>query len=524
MDRFPDAVHVLNDLAEENRCSELAERAILASTDYQIGVYDRSGKVDLPLFGNTVDILSDVSPDNPVTPRAILALGEITLNNDDLPEARSRFSLLIRRYPAAPESDRARLLIARTFFKEADYRQAAAWFRESWRKTSSDETEEEAHRLQVYSLFKYAEELSSKDKKAMAAERFEEIHRQFPDSDVAQVSLYNAGKLYRSIGLERKATSLFETLAATYTDSEFASEALQMSVLILEALGDPIRAADDSMILAARSHGEERAAALLKAAQLYYAGNAPGQAASSRSVYTEEFSQPAEELSRQLFWLGRDLETIGEWDGALAAYTRNVTLQREGPSNQVLTTFAARSQLRIAERSFTRYKSYHIAPPIDETVVQKREMLQEVIREFVAAGNYRTADVITASNFFIGRTLELFKEDILSSPKPGDLTNAEQEEYELLLQEMAFPFEAKALDAYRVNIQRSVKLELLDQWIEKTFERMAELAPWSYLRSESVAYPSTLIQPPPPALPPLPEPEGPNAMKEMDITGRKETL
>jgi hypothetical protein len=359
----------------------------------------------------------------------------------------------------------------------------------------------------------------------MAAERFEEIHRRFPDSDVAQVSLYNAGKLYRSIGLERKATILFETLAATYTDSEFASEALQMSVLILEALGDPIRAADDSMILAARSHGEERAAALLKAAELYDAGNAPGRAASSRSAYTEEFPEPLDELSRQLFWLGGDLEAIGDWDGALAVYTRNVALQRKDPSNHVLTAFAARSRLRIAERSFTLYKSYHIAPPVDETVVRKREMLQDVIREFVAAGNYRTADVITASNFFIGRALELFKEDILSSPYPENLTVAEQEEYELLLQEMAFPFETKALDAYRVNIQRSVKLELLDQWIEKTFERMAELAPWSYLRSESIAYPSTLIQPPPPALPPLPEePEGPNAMKKTAVPDRKETL
>ncbi len=524
MDRYPEAVHVLNDLAGDNRCTELSERAILASSAFQISAYDRSGKVDLTLFENTVNILSDVSPDSPVTPRAKLALGEITLNSDDLPGARSHFSLLIRRYPNAPEADRARLLIARTFFKEANFRQAAAWFRESWRKAQDDATGEEARRLHVYSVFKYAEELSSSDKTTEAAERFEAIHRRFPDSDVAQVSLYNAGKLYRSIGLERKATSLFETLATTYTDSEFASEALQMSVLILEALGDPIRAADDSMVLAARSHGEEREAALLKGAQLYSTGNAPGRAASSRSIYIEEFPEPVEELSRQLFWLGRDLEAIGNWNGALAAYTRNVTLQKKYPGNHVLTTFAARSRLRIAERSFSHYKGYHIVPPIDSTVVRKREMLQVVIRDFVAAGKYRTADVITASNYFIGRALELFKEGILSSPKPEGLTPPELQEYELLLQEMAFPFESKALDAYKVNIQRSVKLELLDPWIEKTFERMAELAPWSYLRNESIAYPSTLIQPPPLALPPLPEAEGPNAMKEMDNPGREKVL
>lgn len=524
LDRYPDAVLVLNDLAVGDRCSELAENAALVSMDYQIKAYERTGTVDLVLFEDTVNILLDQSPKNPVTPRAILALGEITLNTEDLPRARTHFSHLIRRYSSAPESGRARLLIARTFFKEAEYRQAAAWFRESWRKTRDDKISEEARRLHVYSLFKYAEELSGNNKTTEAAERFEAIHRQFPDSDVAQVSLYNAGKLYRTIGLERKATALFETLATTYTDSEFASEALQMSILILEALGDPIRAAEDSMVLAARSRGEERAASLLKAAQLYTAGSEPGRAASARSIYIDEFTDPVEELSRQLFLLGNDLETVGDWDGALAAYTRNVALQKKSEDNQVLTTFAARSQQRIAERSFSIYSDYHIAPPIDATVVRKREMLQIVIRDFVAAGNYRTAEVITASNYFIGRALELFKEDILSSPKPEGLSSAELEEYELQLQEMAFPFEIKALEAYRVNIQRSVKLELLDPWIERTFERMADLAPWSYQRNESIAYPSTLILPPPRALPPPPEPGGPNARKETGNEHQEEVL
>jgi tetratricopeptide (TPR) repeat protein len=524
LDRYPEAVHVLNKLALEKSCQELAEGAVLASIQYQISSYGSSGTVDLSLFETSVNALLNISPENPVSPRALLSLGEITLNSDDLEGARSHFFLLIRRYPASIESDRARLLIARTFFKEADYDQAAAWFRESGRSTKDAAIQEEALRLHAYSLFKRAEELSTLGEVSQAAERFEAIHRQYPESDVAQVSLYNAGKLYRSLGLERKATSLFETLATTYTDSEFASEALQMSVLILEALGDLVPAADDSMVLAARSRGEERRAALLRAAQLYTAGNVPGQAASSRRIYVEEFPEPLDELSKQLHLLGQDLEAAGDWENAQAAYKSCVSLQQDNSDNLVLTSFAARSQLRIAEKTFSIYDSYHIAPPIEETVVRKREMLQVVIREFVAAGSYRTADVITASNYFIGRSLELFKEDILSSPRPDGLSAAQLEEYELLLQEMAFPFEAKALDAYRVNIQRSVKLELLDPWIEKTFERMAVLAPWSYLRNESIAYPSSLIEPPPLTIPPVPGPESPAAITDMDVRVSEEVL
>ncbi|MDF1535536.1 MAG: tetratricopeptide repeat protein [bacterium] len=501
LDRFPDAPLTLNEIAEDGECGDMAQGAILASVAFQISAFEESGIVELPLFGRSVDILSGVAPENPATSRAILALGEITLNTGDLTGARSHFSRVIRDYPESEESGKARLHIARTFFKAADYRQAAAWFRESWRKSPDTGEGAEARRLHVYSLFKYAEELSEKGEFTEAAERFEAIHRQFPDSDVAQVSLYNAGKLYRNMGLERKATNLFETLAASYTESEFASEALQMSVLILEALGDPLKAAEDSMALAARSEGKEKAAALLKAAQLYSGGNDPARAASARSEYLTLYPEPVGERSRELYLLGRDLETLGMWADAKTAYLDNVQLQKDNPGEQDVTAFAARSQLRIAERSFEEYDAYHIGPPVEDTVVRKRELLQAVIREFVAAGNYRTSDVITASNFFIGRALELFKEDILASPVPPGLDQEAREEYDLLLQEMAFPFEEKALNAYRVNIKRSVTLEMLDPWIEKTYERMAELAPWAYQRDEAVAYPSTLISPPPLQLP-----------------------
>ena len=64
----------------------------------------------------------------------------------------------------------------------------------------------------------------------------------------------------------------------------------------------------------------------------------------------------------------------------------------------------------------------------------------------------------------------------------------------------------------------------LDPWIEKTFERMADLAPWSYMRSESIAYPFNLIQPPPMEVPPLPDPEGEETVTGMDTAGHGEVM
>jgi len=499
--QFPESPLAYNQLAVSDKCTDWAERASLESVAFQIQVYENEKKYDLPLFEKSVGILEMYAPDNPSAPKALLALGEITLNTDDTAAARNHFSRIIRKYPGSDQSDRARLLVARTFFKENNFKQAATWFKESWKKNSESEERAEARKLHVYSLFKHAEKLSDSNQIAESADRFKSIYDHFPESDVAQVSLYNSGKLFRSIGLERRATTLFEELASAYRESDLASEALQMSVLILEALGDPIRAADDSMALAEISDGHERASALLKAADLYSKGQDHSKAAASRKVYTNEFREPLVEYARQMYLLGKDFEVNGDWSEASGVFRNVVAFQKKHDTNVEISGYAARSQLSIAEESYERYNSMKIIPPVEESVVNKRDLLQEVIRNFVAAGTYKMADVITASNFFIGRSLELFKEDILNSPRPEDLSEIELEEYNLLLDEMAYPFEEKALNAYKTNIQRAVKLEILDPWIEKSFERMAQLAPWAYEREEAYSYPSTLIYPPPLSLP-----------------------
>ncbi|UCF30627.1 MAG: tetratricopeptide repeat protein [bacterium] len=504
LDVYPDAALNLNQLAASPECSDWKVNAAIKSINYQIGVYDRQQAIDLDLLASSVRLLEEADPDNPITPKTLLAMGEILANSGKRSESRNAFARVLKNHPRTEEAGTARLNIARTFFQEGDFQQSAAWFKEAWRNARGDVEAGEARRLHIYSLFKYAEELGQQGQTLASAERFDRIFRMYPDADVAQISLYNAGKLYRQMGLEMRATDLFEELAATYQESDLASEALQMSILILEALGDPNRAALDALALADISAGEDRRNTLVKSADLFRSGGSYDRAAEARRRVIEEYRAPAERLSEQLLFLGQDLESAGRWEEAREAYLEAIGVHREHADVKATAHHAANAQLRISQESFSRYQSVKIGPPVEETVAAKRELLQEVIRNFVAAGAFRVAEVSTAANYYIGRALEHFKDEILSSPRPEELTGDLLEEYDLLLQEMAYPFEEKALEAYRVNIERAVEFEILDPWIEKSYHRMAELAPWAYLREEKLHYPITAVRPEMPPLPPLP--------------------
>ena len=70
----------------------------------------------------------------------------------------------------------------------------------------------------------------------------------------------------------------------------------------------------------------------------------------------------------------------------------------------------------------------------------------------------------------------------MKSERP-ELDELALEEYEILLEELAYPFEEKALEIHLSNAQRSWQ-NVYDQWIEKSFSILAEIAPALYNKQE----------------------------------------
>ncbi|MGW8368127.1 MAG: tetratricopeptide repeat protein, partial [Gammaproteobacteria bacterium] len=72
---------------------------------------------------------------------------------------------------------------------------------------------------------------------------------------------------------------------------------------------------------------------------------------------------------------------------------------------------------------------------------------------------------------------------LFDSERPADMTADEADQYDLLLEEQAFPFEEQAIEIHQVNAQRTSN-GVYDQWVIKSFERLAELMPARYAKAE----------------------------------------
>ena len=87
------------------------------------------------------------------------------------------------------------------------------------------------------------------------------------------------------------------------------------------------------------------------------------------------------------------------------------------------------------------------------------------------------------ASYSIGELYARFAREMMTSPRPKGLSNLERQEYELILEEQAIPFEDLAIEIHQNNIQFSWKGNY-NEWVGKSFTAMARLSPARFDKQE----------------------------------------
>jgi hypothetical protein len=107
----------------------------------------------------------------------------------------------------------------------------------------------------------------------------------------------------------------------------------------------------------------------------------------------------------------------------------------------------------------------------------------EVLKAYALAADYGVAEVVTAATYQTANLYQDFGKALLTSERPKKLGKAELEQYTVLLEEQAFPFEEKAADLHTLNAKR-VREGLYDTWVQRSFAALKDLRPARFGKSE----------------------------------------
>ena len=336
----------------------------------------------------------------------------------------------------------------------------------------------------IYKQGEFARDMGMLDE---AVTHFQRLGQAVPDSEFRMTAEYDAAAALITMGAWGRAAGVLEQFRRDYPDSEYADDVSQkLAVTYLESgRGADAAREFERIAVASASTPDIRREALWKAADLY---RDSGSLSSEQRVLDDivaQFPNPvAESVEARYRLLG-----IARRQGNEAAVTARlqdlVRVDATAGSQRSDRTryLAATASLELAEPVLRRFTVVKLNQPLAESMKLKRSLMEDVIKVYTDAAEYGVAEVTTAATFRLGQVYEQFSMDLLESERPGDLDAAALEQYELLLEEQMYPFEEKAIDLYKANADRAAT-GVFDEWVEKSFERLASLMPARYAKSE----------------------------------------
>ncbi len=337
------------------------------------------------------------------------------------------------------------------------------------------------------SIYKQGEKARDGGDLESAVMHFTRLGQVVPNSDIRATAEYDAAAALINLQAWDRASGVLEKFRADYPDSEFADDVTQkLAVTYLES-GQADQAAQEfERIANADSSADDvRREALWKASDLY---KKSGTISSEQRVLNDilaRYPNPLVESIEVRYRLLQIAEQTGNEQERVNRLRDLVSADATAGAQRSDRTryLAAKASLELAEPVRERFRVVKLTQPLADSLKLKKSLMQDVLAAYTGAADYGVAEVTTAATFRLGEVYEQFGADLMDSDRPTNLDVDALEQYELLLEEQAFPFEEKAIDLYTANANRASD-GVYDEWVRMSFERLAGLMPARYAKKE----------------------------------------
>jgi outer membrane protein assembly factor BamD (BamD/ComL family) len=397
---------------------------------------------------------------------------------------------LIEAYPDADPSIRrsAWIAVAHSFFEIADFVQAEqAYTRALAMAVTGDESRQALVDNLAASIYKQGEQANLAADYRSAADHFLKIKRAAPTSKIRAAAEYDAGTALIRLEDWAGAAAALEDFRETHPDHELQREATKQIAFVRREEGNLSRAAEEYERVALEAEDAElRREAMLLAGELYEDSQEVDRALAVYLAYVEEFPRPIETAVETRFSIAEIYRATRD-EPAYREQLRNiVSIDQAAAEERTDRTryLAARSALVLAEDLYHRFDEVALVQPFEQNLQEKQRRMDEALDGLSHLVDYEVAEVTAAATFYIAEVYSHFSLAMTASERPADLDPAELQEYELALEEEAFPFEEKAIEVHEKNLEL-MAAGIYNSWIEKSLAELAIMVPGRYAKFET---------------------------------------
>jgi TolA-binding protein len=319
-----------------------------------------------------------------------------------------------------------------------------------------------------------------------AVQHFLRVAVAAPESPIRATAQYDAAATLIQAGEWSRATPVLEDFRRRYPDNELAGEVTNsLAVAYVETDRHELAAAEFERIADGDGSSDVKREALWRAAELYEKSAKSGPAMAALGRYVERYPIPIAEAIEARYRLVGLAESAGDAQTRVDNLRGIVAADATAGSARTDRTryLAATAQLDLAELSRDAFRTARLVAPLPESLEIKRERMERALADYRKAADYGILEVTTAATYEIAELYYQLSRDLFDSERPADLSAAELAQYDILLEEQAFPFEEEAIQLHEVNAARTAD-GVYDEWVIRSLASLAELLPVRYNKQE----------------------------------------
>lgn len=431
-------------------------------------------------------------------PRAVTVLGDAAnqlFAAGDYKGAVEAAGELVSRSPQSDLTIAALLVMGHSQFALEKFQLAeAAYSKVLPLMSSADARLSDTRERVAASLYRQAEQLRNDDETRSAAALFERAMAAAPQSDIATTALYDAASAYQQEGDLEQANARFIEFRQRHPHHALSEGITPLLIGNYEQMKDWESAAGELDLLAGFSQeSEQRRQSQLLAAQYYDKAAAADLAIDRYRSYAHNWPEPLtpriEVIHRLTQLYGGESPASGYEDaGKVDFWLRKLEAahaQAGVEQSERSAYLAANACTRLSQALFNGFEAVKLIQPIKQSLKRKREAMQGSLDAYARCSAYGVEEFTTLSNLRIGLTYQSFSNALMESQRPASLDALALEQYDMMLEEQAYPFEEKAIAVFESNVARCQTEGVYDQSVKESFAALASLVPARYRKLES---------------------------------------
>jgi tetratricopeptide (TPR) repeat protein len=382
------------------------------------------------------------------------------------------------------------VVVGHASFELADYPQAENGYFQSLRlmKKNHELYPSLRQRLAI-SIYRQGEALAKENKNQEALNHFERVLVVVPEADIKVQTQYDITAQHLILKQWSPAISKLKAFRKTYPKHKLSNGIQEKLIYAYEQSERWPEAANELTAMANNEalDQEQRRKALYQAASYYEKGGDIPKAIDRYRTYAHGYPQPfivnleTQHKLAELYKARKETNKRKYWLKKIIANDKSAGSNRTERSIYL----AAAASYELADDHWRAFTSTKLTLPLGKSIKRKQKAMQRVIKEYTAIADYGVSEFSTASTHRIADAYYRMSKDLMNSERPKGLDELELEQYDILLEEQAYPFEETSIEVYETNVARTVD-GVYDDWVKESFKKLATIMPARYAKDEQV--------------------------------------